>query len=223
MMQFIFKTTILLVLITAGVQKDAGAAGRQQNQNTGLPDDQNPVFSLTLVSFDYSLENANFIDFKWVTNKEVDVEQMQLQGSADGKTFNVLSIEVATNTGLNHSYMASVSNSAQYNYYRLAIVNENGKTDYSQVLHVATVPSAVQDINIFPNPITNLTFTLEVPTTQQVTVNVYSMKGRLLYSVNLQDQSRYLVRLPAYAASENYLAIQVIDHEKSKTFNVLNK
>lgn len=184
----------------------------------------NAKFMLTLTSFDYVEVNSHFNYFKWTTSRELDVQQMELQGSTDSVTFYTVEVQAATNTLYSHTYYSSLVDCQKYSFYRLVIVNENGQIDYSSVIHINNNPGAARlDISIYPNPVIDLAFNLKVPSTDPVSVNVFTKEGKLLCSTSLQGQSQYRIKLPIAAMGLDYLAVQVISNGKTNAYYVVNK
>jgi hypothetical protein len=198
----------------------SGLTAHVSANKTGL----NARFMLTLTSFDYVEVNAHFNYFVWTTSKELDVQQMELQASADSNTFVTLQVQPATNTPFSHTYYSSLMDCEQYRFYRLVIVNENGQRDYSKIIHIDNNDGLSKlEISIFPNPVIDLAFNLKVPSTNPLVVKVFTKEGKLLCSTSLQGQSQYRIKLPIAAVANDYLAVQVISNGKTNAFYILNK
>ena len=205
-------TATLTLVVLSGVFSSASANAKTAASR----------FMLTLASFDYVEASNHFDYFKWTTVVEMDVQQMELQGSTDSNSFVTLQVIPATNTTFIHTYYSNMVSCDQYCYYRLVIVNENGIKEYSKVIHTK-IGSTKMAISIFPNPVVNSSFNLKVPSTERIAVNIFTKDGKLLYSTTLEGQNQYWVAIPSSVGSKEYLAIQVISNGKTNAFNILSK
>ena len=181
------------------------------------------AFALTLSTFDYIPVNAHTACFLWATSWEANVQDIELQASSDSIHFVTIYTQSAFNNKFGHTYYSPVVNVDQYKYYRLLIVNESGLEDYSKTLHLVNSSLTKQDVTIFPNPITGLSFNVKVPTMNRIDVNVFTKEGVLMYTTKLQGQFQYRIQLPASASNNMNLVVQVTNDGKTQTFNVLNK
>ncbi len=96
------------------------------------------------------------INVEWKVENEMNVKQYEVEKSIDGTDFTTMSIQAATaNDGGSVVYVAAdVKPVEGYNYYRVKSVDINGKSQYTNVVKVL-MGTIKQDINIFPNPITD--------------------------------------------------------------------
>ena len=106
--------------------------------------------------------------------------------------------------------------------YRLHMTDKDQGVTYSKVIYIITAEQT-GEISIFPNPIVDLRFNLKLKEAGAAEINVYSLDGRRLYSITVQGQLQYVVKLPQSTASSKWLVIQVKSGNKSNSFAVLNK
>jgi len=165
----------------------------------------------------------NRVELSWSTQEEINFDHFVIERSSDAGNWQA--------TGTVYSKYSSIGNKYNFtdasplnndNYYRLQIVDKDGKISYTKIISINAGAIASQ-VSIFPNPVTNLTFNIKLSSTKAAIVNVFTMEGRLLFVTSLQGQTQYQVKLPANASTTNYLIVQVINDGKTNTFNILNK
>lgn len=177
---------------------------------------------LRFISFEAVEYNKFTVYFKWTTTEESNIETLQLQGSVDGSNYVAIENIEANNTNGTHSYTSSKTESSRFTSYRIAVINKDGKREYSKIIYYRSAVKS-PEVNIFPNPVTNGTFNVQVPTMEPVIINIFSNDGKVLFNTVLKGQQQYQVRMPDATRKFNLLIIQVVQNGSIKTFNVLNK
>ena len=179
---------------------------------------------LPVILTDFSVQEINGrANLSWFTSSELGFDHFTIERSTDNMNWKVIAVVQAkyeTNSS-EYSYQ-DVNALGQTSYYRLEMTDKDGKSSYSKIIVLKSTTTAVQ-VSIYPNPITNLSFTLQLNSVAAAVLNVMSMEGRLIYSASLNGQSQYQVKLPNAANSYNYLIVQVISNGSTKSFNVLNR
>lgn len=126
------------------------------------------VLSANLENFTANVKNQQ-VDLKWNTANEMNVQGFDIEKSVDGKLFNKINFVSATNQ-LKASYSANdlLLNGAAY--YRLKIIDNDGKYSYSNV--VKAIAFSNNSINVYPNPATNMlnVNVLDLNTTKEFTI-----------------------------------------------------
>jgi hypothetical protein len=182
------------------------------------------VLPVSLSSFDANEGNNGQVALSWTTQQEVSFDHFNVERSTDGENWETLAIVKAkgySSTATDYSY-TDASSFQGTRYYRLQMVDIGGGSNFSKILTFRSSVSTDTRISIFPNPITNLTFNVKVPTADATIVRVYTMEGRLLYTTSFTGQNQYQVKLPAAAEGTSFLAVQVISGGTTQSFNVLN-
>jgi hypothetical protein len=107
---------------------------------------------LTLISFKGQSENNTNV-LNWVTTNEDNVTTFELERGTDGHSFDKIATLKAkgNNTTANNYYTYKDANAGTTAYYRLKMVDRDGKANYSDivVLRKGTIQST---INVYPNP-----------------------------------------------------------------------
>jgi hypothetical protein len=183
------------------------------------------VLPVLLSNFEANQENNDFVELSWTTQQETSFDHFTVERSTDGEKWdNLGTVESKGYSSSTSDYhYTDVSGISGTRYYRLQMVDIGGGSTYSKVLTVKSTVNSDGRINIFPNPITNLTFNVKVPSPESTIIKVYTMEGRLLYSALLTGQNQYQIKLPSSAAGTSFLAVQVINGGATQAFNVLNR
>ncbi|MEO7046936.1 MAG: T9SS type A sorting domain-containing protein, partial [Ferruginibacter sp.] len=109
---------------------------------------------VTIVSFTGDQEN-NVVHLHWQVTNEININKYQLEKSLDANHFSLFAERPAVADAISATYLATDESPAVgTNYYRLKIVDNNGKYTYSQVIKVQ-VAAQKSSISVFPNPITD--------------------------------------------------------------------
>ncbi len=94
---------------------------------------------------------------KWATLTEQNSNYFNIQSSTTGSNFtNIGKVDAAGNSNsvLNYSFTDNAP-TANIVYYRLAIVDKDGATSYSNTVAVKTNGLTIAGFNIYPNPVSN--------------------------------------------------------------------
>ncbi|HTQ63719.1 MAG TPA: hypothetical protein VMI12_02930 [Puia sp.] len=180
------------------------------------------ILPVTITSFTGDFIN-NHIELSWSTQEEINLDHYNIQRSTDASNWIGIGEVVSKYSAAGNSYYftdPSVTNNE--NYYRLQIVDRDGKTSYSKIVSIKT-ETAIQQVSIFPNPVINQAFNVKLGSTDAAIVNIFTIDGRLLSVTSLKGQTQYQIQLPAGAAQNNYMIVQVISNGKTNSFNILNK
>ncbi len=122
------------------------------------------VLPLNLLSFD-AFKNKTNVQLSWKTTNEINTSYFIVQRSTNGSTFNNIGSVQAVNTSGNNEYSFTDENPVNgINYYRLQMVDIDGRTTYSFIIKIAF--GNTSELQVFPNPAKNI-----------ITVNGLQNKG----------------------------------------------
>jgi trimeric autotransporter adhesin len=111
----------------------------------------NVVLPITLLDFTGKLNN-DAIALNWSTSSEQNAKHFILEESVDGTTFTPLALINATgNSSTKRSYGHLDKQVAEYNYYRLKLVDMDGTFTYSKTVLVVN-PNVLQSLQVVNNP-----------------------------------------------------------------------
>jgi len=172
-----------------------GPAGTVQaglvHLQTGLHDLSSNVFPtnsplpVKLISFTGTL-NGNMTNLNWVTENIQNFSHFEIERSDDGVNFTSIASKNATgdlSSRATYSYGDNMSSfGANYVvYYRLKMVDLDGKFAYSNVILIRKDGKMVTDIKVIPNPLVKGSIaTIRFEASERATVNlsILDMAGR---------------------------------------------
>ncbi len=144
---------------------------------------------VTLTSFTAQLNNTNDkVNLNWVTTTEINASHFTVQRSFDGTDYDDAAIIFSEegNTNLKRIYNYSDNISSIKNdliYYRLKMVDMDGKFTYSEVEVIRMVKDEQADkVITFPNPAVS-EMHVTIPLSWQnktVAFNIYNVNGSLV-------------------------------------------
>jgi hypothetical protein len=108
----------------------------------------NAPLPLDLISFT-AIKESNHAKLNWLTANMKNVLGFEIEKSNDAKTF--AKIGFVSSTESNEYTFTDTKLSERNNYYRLKIVDQDGKFTYSRTLMI--INSEKSEINLFPNPV----------------------------------------------------------------------
>ena len=135
---------------------------------------------LDLLEFDAALTEENFVALDWKTANEEGVSHFEIYRSQDGFDFqhigNVKVKNTSQNTEIDYLHFDKKPFIGE-NYYKLKIVDLDGKFEYSPIRVVDLKETFIT--YLYPNPSGREVF-LKLPNRDKTTINVYSIDGKLL-------------------------------------------
>lgn len=167
-----------------------------------------PPLSVKLSSFDANVSGCKAL-LEWTSEQEENSKEYQVEVSHDGRTFATIgTIAAAGNSNISKSYQfTDNAPSNGYNYYRLKMVDVNGKISYSSVVTVKSNCDS-RTIKIHPNPVTvnnNLTVIIdgytgnlkgELMDVSGKVIRTFSLKnGTNVLPMEMLAQATYLLRV----------------------------
>ncbi len=156
---------------------------------------------LTLIRF-AGIGHDGFNQIQWTTSAELNTKSFELEHSSDGITFTQIATVAATDN-TNNNYSAVDNNIAGGKmYYRLKMIDIDGRYTYSQVIWINNGNS--KGIVIYPNPATN-TVNINMGYLQalKTKASVYNADGKLIENIEISD---------------NQLQIDISGYTKGKYF-----
>ncbi len=180
------------------------------------------ILPVTLTGFSADYSNHT-VEILWSTAQEINFDHFSIQRSNDGNNWQTIgNVQAKDNASTANNYsFDDASPLDNTNYYRLVMVDQNGKYSVSKIISVNTNETTSQ-VSIFPNPVINSTVNVKLPSNEAAVINVFTMEGRLLFATALKGQSQYQISLPV-TTRNTYLVVQVISNGKTNAFNVLSK
>ncbi len=117
------------------------------------------ILQSTLYKLNYfkATNQANKIVLKWETAMEQQINFFSLEKSYDGHTYQeIIKINSKGNSDVPQQYEGiDPSTSANTNFFRLKIVDQQGNSTYSQVVTVKLSDKTNRKLRLYPNPVSD--------------------------------------------------------------------
>ena len=138
---------------------------------------------LSLIHFT-GKKQVNNILLDWATTNEIDLAGFDIERSADGRSYNKIGvISASPQTGSYKSYsFADNFPMPTNNYYRLKMIDTDGKFKYSNVVVFSgQATNGLSASNVSPNPFTNeITLTVTLNEATSLNLQILDLAGRLV-------------------------------------------
>lgn len=172
-----------------------GAPGTTAVQTYFSPrscDESGFVLPVTLMSFTASFQN-HFTQLTWLSREEVSFSHYELEKSSNGREFQSIFLAFGENeAGKTSRYsFRDVNASAPVLYYRLKMVDQDGKIRYSEVRSIRRNSATEGSLSLFPNPATDRVQIQVDPTWQNKSVlfEVFDLSGKTLFTIRQPQAS----------------------------------
>jgi hypothetical protein len=153
---------------------------------------QQMTLPVKLLSFNGSYRNQSSL-LSWETENEVDFDHYEIERSVAGGSYVYVGSKEATSSNQTsrqqYAYADDVSSQTEnVFYYRLKMVDQDGKFKYSNVIMIRREAGNINGIAINPNPVTNGMATVRFSASRATTISlrVVDMTGKVV----LQQQNR---------------------------------
>ncbi|MEI7472122.1 MAG: T9SS type A sorting domain-containing protein [Chitinophagaceae bacterium] len=142
------------------------------------------ILPLHFISFD-ALNNNGFVKLRWKTADEINVSKYVVEESNNGNLFVETKNVYANNTmGINLYEFTRPTEIKSNTYFRIKIINMDGKIEYSNII---LVKSITQRVSIYPNPVVNkLNIAGLKPNSS---INIFSSLGQLVKQIKTEAVS----------------------------------
>jgi Secretion system C-terminal sorting domain len=145
---------------------------------------------LPLTLLDFSLKNTKKgIQLNWKTSHEINFSHFEIERSEDAKKFEKIG-EKTGNASENYEFLDSTPPPVAGGlYYRLKMLDFDGKYTYSKVLSIKNESLQNGNIRVYPNPVSNVLYVENMKTNVAEISNVLgqTVKYNLLKSSDLQS------------------------------------
>ncbi len=134
-------------------------------------------------------QQGTAVQLAWTALNEIDIDHYEVERSADARGFIILGNVAAKNTGSSADYsFADYKPNAGNNYYRIKVLDKNGAIYYTQIINVVININGGASIAMYPNPVINKRFTLQMINLPAAKYNllIYDEKGRLVFSKTIE-------------------------------------
>jgi hypothetical protein len=176
---------------------------------------QSPL-PVKLYSFNGVYRNMSTL-LNWATDNEVNFEKFEVERSVNGTDYAVIGVRMAKSTGSRANYeltddLSSVNGSVFY--YRLRMIDFDGKFTYSQVVLIRKDSKTVSGVVINPNPVINGIATVKMTSARKgsVELRVVDQSGRVvLKQVQNIYEGNNAITLTLQQLQSGIYTLQVVD------------
>lgn len=144
---------------------------------------------LTLLSFTGAV-NGKEVQLQWVTTTEINTKNFVVQRSTDAMNFeNIGVVNAAGNSAQKTSYQfndAGFNKGANKIYYRLQMVDNDGKFAYSKIASVIILPDGKLFI-VYPNPVKDNLFITTNSTLSMAEIKIMDQTGKMVFRQQVEN------------------------------------
>lgn len=140
--------------------------------------------SVNLSLWGVSKQGMNEVE--WEMGNTSGVERYEVEGSTDGRQFRLLKLVDAVTA--NHYKYVDAINLYQSFFYRVKIVYNDGRIEYSTLLKLdANNAGSLLKVEVFPNPVLSLAnLVIKAPANGSVALTIYDVQNRMLRMMKQQ-------------------------------------
>ena len=167
------------------ITADAGSKNIDRFRIVFRPSSVMPVSFTSIKAY----EKGNTIEVAWNVAGESDIHHYEVEKSADGRNFSMMSSVKAKGNENSSVAYTSLDNSplTGNNYYRVKSVSLSNEVKYTSIVNVR-LGKGGEAISVYPNPVKGNTIGLQLTNLEKgsYTVNVYNTNGQLVATKMLQ-------------------------------------
>ncbi len=152
--------------------------------------------------------NGNYADgliqLAWNTYSEINIDHFDVERSTDGINFRQISrvttVSGQLNSNINYKYL-DITAQRGINYYRLAMVDNNGNYTYSKSIMVNVDIKGISVMIVYPNPFSRrVQIRINSDKAEKVAINIINSNGVLMTTQEAQTH-----------VGDNNIAISKVD------------
>lgn len=172
------------------------------------------LLPVTLIEF-AAIKQPKDVQLKWSTIQEINTDKFIVEFSKDGISFTPFDAVLAKgNSSVRSDYSTIHCCPVNgVNYYRLKILDKDGKIAYSQVR--AVVFSESPKFKIYPNPVTGteLSLSFDRKVTEAIDVVIYGINGNASITKKFIGANTLYVVNVSYLSAGTYQIVARIGNE----------
>ncbi len=167
----------------------------------------------TLLSFKGSYTGKD-VRTEWTTSNEINTKEFVVERSLDGIRYNTLGKVGARNIMVSQTYAFTDVNPLQgVSYYRLKMVDNDGKFTYSEVVHINIKTHKI--LTVYPNPVNDYFTLSHSKAATSATIRVLSADGKVWMKIRAGLNSFQTIVPVSVLARGMYLVEFVNDGERN--------
>ena len=146
------------------------------------------------------------VNIRWQTAYETDMDRFEIQWRDNGNSsWTVLNTTKAKklNTGSAYTYIDNRVLSLN-NFYRIAAIENNGKTAYSEIVFVNGKSNS--NFALIPK-LYNNNLVLDLPNNQQQQISIIDLSGRVMITGSINNQYQYQLDIISFPKGSYYILL----------------
>ncbi len=143
---------------TARITANSQAGDQFIDDGTAIISPSGGPLDVKLTAFTATLSSDNNGLLKWTTESEINSYRFEIERSEDAVHFAKRgSVNSNGNSSIvrNYTYTDPINTSAKVIYYRLKMLDNDGKYNYSKIVAIKLNGAAINDFSVYPNPFIN--------------------------------------------------------------------
>ena len=171
----------------------------------------NAALPLTLTMFKASV-NGNNVVINWTSQQEINTQMFLIERSTNGSSWKQVGAVPARGgaSGVATNYQFEDIGAPALSYYRIKIVDNDGKTTYTSTLMTRLTNSDI-NVSIFPNPAVN-----------SVNISIGSNLSQQGFTVNVLNHTGQLIAHRQIGAGTSVLSFDLTNYKTGMyTFDIL--
>ena len=156
-----------------------------------------PPIPLTLIYFNLANNTTGKVELQWKTAQEINVSHFNIEKSLDGKNWiKIGHVKATGREGSIQTYIyTDVSMPSNVNYYRLQVVDDDARSDYSPVRLITSNGDA--EVRIYPTlTSSNSTVYIEGISPENAMVELFGTSGKIYHKIKMYSNSIALPGIP---------------------------
>ena len=171
------------------------------------------VLPVRVTAFTGKLNADKTATLQWNVAEQQGIQSYVIEESTDGSSYTAIGTVAATNADAYSFNDAQLSTGK--NYYRLKIVEQNGRSSYSNIVIVNL--KANLTLAVYPNPVTDKLTIQQYGSLQKRTVSISDANGKVLQQVSFNGQQQ-VVDMSKFPAG-----VYVVKTDDGEVFKVLKQ
>jgi hypothetical protein len=155
--------------------------------------------------------NNDVVNLSWTTEQEINSDRFEVQRSSDAAHWSTIGTVAAKGfSSIQADYsFTDESPSSGVNYYRLHIVDRDGKFENSPIRVVRG--SVINGFKVFPNPAKDFVYvTLGSDASAQLSIRLVSLQGQVLQEARFVKAAGTTISLPVSNYAKGTYLLQII-------------
>jgi len=213
---------------TVGISADVAGNknGIYQFNRFSITNPSGIILPVTVINFK-AYQQGSGVQTSWTSNNEINTDHYVVERSADAANFVAIGTVAALDNGTPSINYSLIDNSPLQgnNYYRVEAIGKDGSISYTNI-EVVVIGGGTSSINIYPNPVTNHRFVLQMSNLAEgkYSLVIYNNLGQQIMNQEIDhaggSASQTIMLPPGTAKGEYHLQLLETGVQMNKTMIV---